>query len=174
LDLETRRFEGWHTRCWMGVELSCPGAATLMVEYRTSKLVAAFAGVACLAFGGLAQAQTSNAGAVALVRANNQSVVATYATARDASGAAVASDGAIDAGEDQSGFSNAGAGGVSDTLSGVGATGGASTFGGGLNVVTQVGQPGGTQNNQINTGGGGATASPNGGVFNVDQSIQHK
>jgi len=144
-----------------------------MVEYRTSKLVAAFAGAACLAFAGLAQAQTSNAGAVALVRANNQSVVAAYATARDASGAAVATDGAVDAGEDQSGFSSAG-GGAFDTLSGVGATGGTSTFGGALNVVTQAGQPGAVQGNQTNTGGGGATASPNGGVFNVDQSIQHR
>ena len=143
-----------------------------MVDYRTSKLVAAFAGAACLAFGGLAQAQTSNAGAIALVRANNQSVVSAYATARDASGAAVATDGAVDAGEDQSGFS--GADGASDTLSGVGATGGTSNFGGALSVVTQAGQPGSAQTNQINTGGGGATASPNGGVFNVDQSIQHR
>jgi hypothetical protein len=144
-----------------------------MVDYRTSKLVAAFAGAACFAFAGLAQAQASNAGAVALVRANNQSVVSTYATARDASGAAVATDGAVDAGEDQSGFSAAG-GGAFDTLSGVGATGGTNGFGGALNVVTQAGLPGAVQGNQTNTGGGGATASPNGGVFNVDQSTQHR
>jgi hypothetical protein len=144
----------------------------LMVECREGKLVAALAAAACLAFAGLAQAQTSNAGAVALVRANNQSVTST--AARDATGAPVSTDGATEAGEDQSGFSNAGVGGAFDTLSGVGATGGASTFGGGLNVVTQAGQPGSVQNNQTNTGGGGATASPNGGAFNVDQSNQQR
>ena len=145
-----------------------------MVDYRTSKLVAAFAGAACLAFAGLAQAQASNAGAVALVRANNQSVAPTLTAARDATGAPVSTDGAVEAGEDQSGFSNAGVGGAFDTLSGVGATGGTGSFGGGLNVVTQAGGPGSVQNNQTDTGGGGATASPNGGVFNVDQSIQHR
>ena len=145
-----------------------------MVEYRKSgKLAAAIAGAASFAFAGLAQAQTSNAGAIALVRANNQSVISTYAAARDPQGAAVSTDGAVEAGEDQSGFSNAGVGGAFDTLSGVGATGGSSMFGGGLNVVTQAGQPG-VQNNQINTGGGGATASPNGGVFNAVQSSQQR
>jgi hypothetical protein len=146
-----------------------------MVDYLgDGKLVAAFAGAACLAFAGLAQAQTSNAGAIALVRANNQSVMSTYAAARDATGSPVSTDGAVEAGEDQSGFSNAGVGGAFDTLSGVGATGGANTFGGALNVVTQASQPGNVQNNQTNTGGGGATASPNGGVFNADQSIQQR
>ena len=145
-----------------------------MVVYRKSgKLAAAFAGATCLAFAGLAHAQTSNAGAIALVRANNQQVMSALAATRDSTGAAVASDGAVEAGEDQSGFSNAGVGGAFDTLSGVGATGGSSMFGGGLNVVTQAGQPG-VQNNQINTGGGGATASPNGGVFNAVPSSQQR
>jgi hypothetical protein len=145
-----------------------------MVEYRTMRLAAAFAGAACLAFAGLAHAQTSNASAIALARANNQSVASAYVQPRNASGAAVASDGAVEAGEDQSGFSNAGVSGAFDTLSGVGATGGGSSIGGALNVVTQATTPGSVQNSQINTGGGGATASPNGGVFNADQSSQQR
>jgi len=145
-----------------------------MVEYRTSRLMAAFAGVACLAFAGMANAQTSNASAAALARANNQSVASAYVQPRNANGAAVSTDGAVEAGEDQSGFSNTGVSGAFDTLSGVGATGGGNSFGGALNVVTQATAPGGVQNSQINTGGGGATASPNGGVFNADQSSQQR
>jgi hypothetical protein len=149
-------------------------SASLMVDYRKSgKLAAAIAGATTLAFAGLAHAQTSNAGAVALARANNQQVMTAFTTARNASGAAVATDGALEAGEDQSGFSNAGVGGAFDTLSGVGATGGAGVFGGALNVVTQAGQPG-VQNNQTITGGGGASASPNGGVSNVQSSQQQR
>lgn len=145
-----------------------------MVEYRTKRLMAAFAGVACLAFAGMANAQTSNASAVALARANNQAVASAYVQPRNATGATVSTDGAVEAGEDQSGFSNTGVSGAFDTLSGVGATGGGSSFGGALNVVTQATAPGSVQNSQINTGGGGATASPNGGVFNVDQSSQQR
>jgi hypothetical protein len=148
-------------------------SASLMVDYRKSVKLAAFAGATSLAFAGLAHAQTSNAGAVALVRANNQQVMSAVVAARDSSGAAVASDGAVEAGEDQSGFSNGGVSGAFDTLSGVGATGGAGVLGGSLNVVTQAGETGG-QNNQTNTGGGGASASPNGGVFNAVQSSQQQ
>jgi hypothetical protein len=137
--------------------------------------MAAFAGVACLAFAGMANAQTSNASAVALARANNQAVASAYVQPRNANGAAVSTDGAVEAGEDQSGFSNTGVSGAFDTLSGVGATGGGSSLGGALNVVTtQATAPGSVQTNQINTGGGGATASPNGGVFNADQSSQQR
>jgi hypothetical protein len=144
-----------------------------MVDHRTSgKLAAAFTGAACLAFAGLAQAQTSNAGAVALVRANNQQVVTAYATAHDATGAYRSTDGAIEAGEDQSGFANAGVTGAGDTLSGVGSGGNATIFGGALNVVTRVGQPASPTNNQTSSGGGVADASPSGGVSNVDQSIR--
>jgi hypothetical protein len=150
-------------------------SGTLMAQHRKSgKLAAAFAGAACLAFAGLAEAQTSNAGAVALVRANNQSVTSTYAASHDSAGASVSTDGAVEAGEDQSGFSNAGVGGAFDTLSGVGATGGSALFGGALNVATQAGQTGGVQNNQINIGGGGAAASPNGGAFNAVQSSRQR
>jgi hypothetical protein len=151
-------------------------SASLMVVYRKSgKLAAAFAGATCLAFAGLAHAQTSNAGAIALVRANNQQVMSALAATRDSTGAAVASDGAVEAGEDQSGFSNGGVGGAFDTLSGVGATGGGGVLGGGsLNVVTSAGQPASVQNNQTITGGGGASASPNGGVSNAVQSTQQQ
>ena len=97
--------------------------------------MAAFAGVACLAFAGMANAQTSNASAVALARANNQAVASAYVQPRNANGAAVSTDGAVEAGEDQSGFSNTGVGGAFDTLSGVGATGGRFQSGGALNVV---------------------------------------
>jgi len=143
-----------------------------MVDYRTSgKLAAAFAAAASLAFAGLAEAQTSNAGAIALVRANNQQVMSTYASVRDASGTPVNTDGAIEAGEDQSGFSNAG---VGDTIAGVGATNAASMFGGALNVVTRPSQPTSVPNNQINSGGGVADASPSGGVTHVAQSIQQR
>jgi hypothetical protein len=146
-----------------------------MVDHRKSgKLAAAFTGAACLAFAGLAHAQTSNAGAIALVRANNQQVMSTYASAHDASGASVSTDGAIEAGEDQSGLSNAGVTGAGDTLSGVGSTGGATIFGDALSVVSQAGQPAIVPNNQINSGGGVADASPSGGVSNVDQSIQQR
>lgn len=152
-----------------------------MVDHRTGKLVAAFAAAAGLAFGGLAHAQTSNAGAVAMVRANNQSVVSAYATAHDAKGAAVSTDGAVEAGEDQSGFASGGTtDGAFDTLSGVGSTSAATIFGGGLNVVTTApgatapGAPAKVNDNQTNTSGGGATASPSGGVFNVDHSNQHQ
>jgi hypothetical protein len=150
-------------------------SASLMVDYRKSgKLAAAFAGATSLAFAGLAHGQTSNAGAVALVRANNQQVMSAFTAARNSMGAPVATDGATEAGEDQSGFSNAGVGGAFDTLSGVGATGDAGVLGGGaLNVVTQAGQPG-VQNNQTITGGGGASASPNGGVSNVQSSQQQR
>jgi hypothetical protein len=157
-------------------------SASLMVDYRKSgKLAAAIAGAACLAFAGLAQAQTSNA--IALVRANNQQVMSALAATRDSTGAPVATDGAVEAGEDQSGFPNAGVGGAFDTLSGVGATGGAGGFGS-LNVTTQgvqtqagqnsANQAAGVQNNQTNTGGGGASASPNGGVFNAVPSSQQR
>jgi hypothetical protein len=150
-------------------------SASLMVDYqRSGKLAAAIAGAACFAFAGLAQAQTSNAGAVALVRANNQQVMSAMTATRDSTGAPVATDGAVEAGEDQSSFSNAGVGGAFDTLSGVGATGGAGGFGGALNVVTQAAQSGGVQNNQTITGGGGASASPNGGVFNAVPSSQQR
>jgi len=146
-----------------------------MVDYRKSgKLAAPFAGAACLAFAGLAQAQTSNAGAVALVRANNQQVMSTAASAHDASGVPVSTDGAIESGEDQSGFSNVGASGVGDTLSGVGVISGASLFGGGLTVVSPAAPPSSAINNQTSSGGGVADASPSGGVSHVDQSIQHR
>jgi len=146
-----------------------------MVDNRKSgKLAAAFAGAVCLAFAGLAQAQTSNAGAIALVRANNQQVTSTNALAHDASGAAVSTDGAIEAGEDQSGFSNAGVTGAGDTISGVGSGAGGTIFGDVLGVVTKAGEPASLPNNQANSGGGVADASPSGGVSNVDQSIQHR
>ena len=63
LDLEDTPFRGLaHALLDRGrTVLSWSGKA--YVEYRTSKLVAAFAGAACLAFAGLAQAQTSNASA---------------------------------------------------------------------------------------------------------------
>lgn len=147
-----------------------------MVDHRRcGKLAAAFAGATSLALAGLAHAQTSNAGAIALVRANNQQVMSALSATRDSTGAAVASDGAVEAGEDQSGFSNAGVGGAFDTLSGVGASGGGGVLGGSsLDVVTQAGQSAGVQNNQIITGGGGASASPNGGVSNAVQSTQQQ
>ncbi|HEY1425935.1 MAG TPA: hypothetical protein VGF50_04615 [Caulobacteraceae bacterium] len=149
-------------------------SAPLMVDHRTGKLVAAFAAAAGLAFGELAHAQTSNAGAIATVRANNQSVVPAYATAHDAKGQAVSTDGAVEAGEDRSGFPNAGTDDAFDTLSGVGSTSGATIFSGGLDVVTAPAASAKVNDNQTNTSGGGATASPSGGVSNVDQSIQHR
>ena len=144
-----------------------------MVDFvKSGKLAAAFAGAACLLFAGQAQAQTSNAGAVALVRANNQRVLSTYASLRDASGAPVSTDGAIETGEDRSGLSNAGVDGVGDTIAGVGAEGGAAIFAGGLNVITAAppGAAATVTNNQNSFGGGVAGAPPSGGVSHVDQS----
>ena len=145
-----------------------------MVGYvRSSKLAAAFAGAACLLFAGLAHAQTSNPGAVALVRANNQRVMQSYGALRDASGAPVSTDGAIETGEDRSGLSNAGVDGAGDMIAGVGAEGGAGIFGGGLNVVTAAppgaAAPATATNIQTSSGGGVVGPLPSGGLTHVDQ-----
>ena len=113
-----------------------------MAYYVSRKLaLATTAALACLAFTGLAQAQTMgnnsanyNAGYGRVADQENQPVVASV---RDANGNLVVVDGVIQAGQDQSVFSNAGAAGAFDTVAGVGASGGASAVGNNLTVVTQ-------------------------------------
>jgi len=87
---------------------------------------------------------------------------------RDANGNLVAVDGVIQAGQDQSVFSNFGAGGAFDTASGVSTSSGASAVGNNLVVVTQ-----GSNNTvivnsiQTNTGNVSASSSLSGGVSNA-------
>jgi hypothetical protein len=80
-----------------------------------------------------------------------QSLLAQPVT-RDAAGNLAAVDGVIQGGEDQSGFSNAGVGGVFDVVTGVGALGAGHAFGGDVAVVTPTGRDvAGDNSNETNT-----------------------
>lgn len=114
----------------------------LMIDHVARKLaVAGMAAAAGVAFCGLADAQTMtnngaayNAGYGRVAGQENQPV---DVGVRDPNGNLVVVDGVIQAGQDQSVFSNAGAAGAFDTVAGVGASGGASAVGNNLTVVTQ-------------------------------------
>jgi holdfast attachment protein HfaA len=141
-----------------------------MVDYVSRKLgLGAMAVAVSLALAGLADAQTMNANSASYnagygrsVDQENQPVVASV---RDANGNLVIVDGVIQAGQDQSVFSNAGAGGAFDTIAGVGGSGAASAVGNNLVVVTQ-----GNWNtvvvNSIQNNSGNVSASSDGGVSN--------
>jgi holdfast attachment protein HfaA len=144
-----------------------------MIEVPTRGRLAAGAIVALagLAFAGVASAQTMtansaayNAGYGRVADEENQPVDPTM---RDANGNLVVVDGIIQAGQDQSVFSNFGAGGAFDTVSGVSTSTSASAVGNNLVVVTQ-----GSNNTvivnstQTNTGNVSASTSLNGGVSN--------
>lgn len=111
-----------------------------------------------------ANAASYNAGYGRIAGEENQPVDPTL---RDANGNLVVVDGVIQAGQDQSVFSNFGAGGAFDTASGVSTSSGASAVGNNLVVVTQ-----GDNNTviinsvQTNTGNVSASSSLNGGVSN--------
>jgi holdfast attachment protein HfaA len=81
----------------------------------------------------------------------------------DADGAVTAVDGVIQTGQDQSVFSNFGAGGAFDTASGVSTSSGASAVSSVQVVVTR----GSDKSNQTNTGNLSGSSSLSGGVSNV-------
>jgi len=129
------------------------------------------AALAGLAIAGAADAQTINANSAAynagygrVAGEENQPVDVGL---RDANGNLVVVDGVIQAGQDQSVFSNFGAGGAFDTASGVSTSSSASAVGNNLVVVTQ-----GSNNTvivnstQTNTGNVSASTSLSGGVSN--------
>ena len=126
-------------------------------------LMAAAAGSAC--------AQTMSANSASYNsgwgRTPDQENQAATAQMRDANGNLVVVDGVIQAGSDQSVFSNAGAGGAFDVVAGVGGSGAATAFGNNLVVVTE-----GNNNTVIinsvqnNSGNVTATTSESGGVSN--------
>ena len=140
-----------------------------MVVQSFRRLALAAAAVAGLAVAGAADAQSMNANAASynagygrIAGEENQPVDPTL---RDANGNLVVVDGVIQAGQDQSVFSNFGAGGAFDTASGVSTSTGASAVGNNLVVVTQGDNNTVIVNSvQTNTGNVSATASLNGGV----------
>ena len=125
-----------------------------------------------LAFAGAANAQTMNANSASYNagygRTVDQENAPVDVSMRDANGNLVVVDGVIQAGQDQSVFSNAGAGGAFDVVAGVGGSGAATAFGNNLVVVTE-----GNNNTVIvnsvqnNSGNVTATTSVSGGVSNA-------
>ena len=142
-----------------------------MVDYVSRKLgLAASALAVGLAFAGLADAQTMNANSASYnagygrsIDQENQPVVASV---RDANGDLVVVDGVIQAGQDQSVFSNAGAGGAFDTIAGVGGSSAASAVGNNLVVVTQGNWNTVIVNSVQNNSGNVTASSSDGGVSN--------
>jgi holdfast attachment protein HfaA len=134
-------------------------------------VLAAAIAVGSLALAGGADAQTMNANSAAYNagygRSMDQENQAVDPSMRDANGNLVVVDGVIQAGSDQSVFSNAGAGGAFDVVAGVGGSGAATAFGNNLVVVTE-----GNNNTVIvnsvqnNSGNVTATTSESGGVSN--------
>jgi holdfast attachment protein HfaA len=128
--------------------------------------------LASLAIAGSASAQTMtansanyNAGYGRVADEENQPVDPTM---RDANGNLVVVDGIIQAGQDQSVFSNFGAGGAFDTAAGVSTSTAASAVGNNLVVVTQGNNNTVVVNStQTNTGNVSASSSLSGGVSNA-------
>jgi holdfast attachment protein HfaA len=144
-------------------------ADRISIGGRAAALGLAVAGL-CLAGG--AEAQTMNANSASYNagynRTADQENQAVNPTMRDANGNLVVVDGVIQAGQDQSVFSNTGAAsGAFDAVAGVGGSGAATAFGNNLVVVTQ-----GSNNTvivnsrQVNSGNVSASSSLNGGVSN--------
>jgi holdfast attachment protein HfaA len=131
---------------------------------------AVFIGVAALAGIGHAQSMTANSATynAGYGRTTDQENQPVDASMRDANGNLVVVDGVIQAGQDQSVFSNAGASGAFDTVAGVGGAGAATAFGNNLVVVTE-----GDNNtvivNSVQNNSGNVTASTSltGGVSNA-------
>jgi holdfast attachment protein HfaA len=141
------------------------------VSSRGKLALGATVALAGLALAGLADAQTMNnnsaaynAGYGRVMDQENQPVDTSI---RDANGNLVVVDGIIQAGQDQSVFSNFGAGGAFDTVSGVSTSTGASAVGNNLVVVTQGNNNTVIVNSvQTNNGNVSASTSLNGGVSN--------
>ena len=123
--------------------------------------------LAGLALASVASAQTMNANSAAYNagwgRAADEENQPVNVSLRDANGNVTAVDGVIQAGEDQSVFSNFGAGGAVDTASGVSTSSGASAVSSVQVVVTS----GARHSDQSNTGNVSASSSLNGGVSNA-------
>ena len=137
------------------------------LKFRRKLALGATAVLAGLALASAAGAQTMrtnsasyNAGYGRAADEENQPV---NVSLRDANGNVTAVDGVIQTGEDQSVFSNFGAGGAFDTASGVSTSSGASAAGSIQVVVTR----GDSHSDQTNTGNVSASSSLSGGVSNV-------
>jgi holdfast attachment protein HfaA len=135
--------------------------------YGGKRAIGAAAAIAVLALASAAGAQTMNANSAAynagygrMADEENQPVDVSL---HDADGAVTAVDGVIQTGQDQSVFSNFGAGGAFDTASGVSTSSGASAVSSVQVVVTR----GADKSNQTNTGNLSGSVSLSGGVSNV-------
>ena len=140
-----------------------------MVEltFRSKFALGATAVLAGLALSSGAVAQTMNANSAAYNagygRVADQENQPVDVSLRDANGNVTAVDGVIQAGEDQSVYSNFGAGGAVDMASGVSTSPGASAAGNIQVVVTR----GDRNSDQSNSGNVGGSQSLNGGVKNA-------
>jgi holdfast attachment protein HfaA len=141
----------------------------VVLTARGQIVLGATAVLAGLALAGAATAQTMNANSASynagygrVAGEENQPVDVGL---RDANGNLVVVDGVIQAGQDQSVFSNFGAGGAFDTASGVSTSSGASAVGNNLVVVTQGNNNTVIVNStQTNNGNVSASSTLNGGV----------
>jgi len=141
------------------------------VTSRGKLALGATVALAGLALASLASAQTMNANSASynagygrVADEENQPVDVSM---RDANGNLVVVDGVIQAGQDQSVFSNWGVGGAFDTASGVSTSSGATAVGNQLVVVTEGNNNTVIVNStQTNSGNVSATSTLNGGVSN--------
>jgi holdfast attachment protein HfaA len=137
------------------------------LTFRGKFALGATALLAGLIVASAAGAQTMNANSAAYNagygRAADEENQPVDVSLRDANGNVTAVDGVIQTGQDQSVFSNFGAGGAFDTASGVSTSSGASAVSSVQVVVTR----GASNSDQTNTGNLSASSSLSGGVSNV-------
>ena len=139
------------------------------LNFRGKFALGAAAVLAGIALAGAAGAQTMNANSASYNagwgRAADEENQPVDVSLRDADGNVTAVDGVSQTGQDQSVFSNFGAGGAFDTASGVSTSSGASAVGNNLVVVTQGNNNTVIVNStQTNNGNVSASSSLNGGV----------
>jgi holdfast attachment protein HfaA len=153
----------------MGRPVVLSWSAKLMIDliYGGKRAIGATTVIAALALASAAGAQTMNANSAAYNagygRAADQENQPVNVSLRDADGNVTAVDGVIQTGQDESVFSNFGAGGAFDTASGVSTSSGASAVSSVEVTVTR----GGSHSDQTNTGNLSASSSLSGGVSNV-------
>jgi holdfast attachment protein HfaA len=137
------------------------------LNFRGKFALGATAVLAGIALASAAGAQTMNANSASYNagwgRAADEENQPVDVSLRDANGAVTAVDGVIQTGEDQSVFSNFGAGGAFDTASGVSTSSGASAVSSVQVVVTS----GDRNSDQTNTSYVSGSSSLSGGVSNV-------
>ena len=137
------------------------------LNFRGKFALGATAIVAGLALAGAASAQTMNANSAAYNagwgRAADEENQPVNVSLRDANGNVTAVDGVIQAGEDQSVFSNFGAGGAVDTATGVSTSSSASAASSVQVVVTR----GGGHSEHSHTDYGSDASSPSGDDSNA-------